>query len=115
VIESYERDGQQRTEHPVLEDNGDGRGTEEPGQPGEDGALARTLFLSTGSSRDVPEGAADPEVRALIERREAIEERIAALKASKEKSDPAAYAAELERLLVELARTNAAIKEKVKR
>ena len=115
VIESYERDGQLRTEHAVLEDNGDGKGTEEPGQPGGDGALARTLFLSPGSSRNVPEITADPEVRALIERREAIEERIAALKASKEKIDPAAYAAELERLLVELARTNAAIKEKVKR
>jgi hypothetical protein len=115
VIESYERDGQLRTEHAVLEDNGDGKGIEEPGQPGEDGALARTLFLSAGSPRDLPGADADPEVRALIGKREAIEERIAALKASKEKADPAAYAAELERLLIDLARTNAAIKEKVKR
>jgi hypothetical protein len=115
VIESYERDGQLRTEHAVLEDNGDGKGIEEPGQPGEDGALARTLFLSAGSPRDLPGADADPEVRALIGKREAIEERIAALKASKEKADPAAYAAELERLLIDLARTSAAIKEKVKR
>jgi hypothetical protein len=115
VIESYERDGQLRTEHPVLDDNGDGKGTEEPGQPGGDGALARTLFLSAGSSRDLPGADADPEVRALIGKREAIEERIAALKASKEKTDRGAYEAELERLLVELARTNASIKEKVKR
>jgi hypothetical protein len=115
VIESYERDGQLRTEHPVLDDDGDGRGAEEPGQPGGDGALARTLFLSAGSPRDLPGADAGPEVRALIATREAIEERIAALKASKEKTDPAAYAADLERLLIELARTSAAIKEKVKR
>lgn len=115
VVESYERDGQLRTEHPVLDDDGDGKGVEEPGQPGGDGALARTLFLAAGPPRDFPDGAADPEVRALIERRGAIEEQIAALKASKDKTDPAAYAAELERLLIELARTSASIKEKVKR
>ncbi len=50
VVESYERDGQLLTEHAVLDDNGDGKGTDEPGQPGEDGALARTLFLSAGSA-----------------------------------------------------------------
>jgi hypothetical protein len=115
VIESYERDGQLLTEHAVLDDNGDGKGTEEPGQPGEDGALARTLFLSAGSAPFVPGADADPETRALIETRQALEDRIAALKASKDKMDPAAYAGELERLLVDLARTNAAIKEKVKR
>lgn len=115
VAESYERDGQLLTEHAVLDDDGDGKGTAEPGQPGGDGALARTLFLSAGSGPSVPGGEADPEVRALVERRQALEDRIAALKASKEKTEPAAYASELERLLIDLARTNAAIREKVKR
>ena len=63
----------------------------------------------------MPGADTDPEIRALVEQRQALEERIAALKASKEKTDPAAYASELERLLIELARTNAAIREKVKR
>jgi hypothetical protein len=115
VVESYERDGQLLTEHAVLDDNGDGKGTDEPGQPGGDGAVARTLFLSAGSSEPLPGADADPELRALVEKRQALEDRIAGLKASKEKTDPAEYAAELERLLIDLARTNAAIKEKVKR
>jgi hypothetical protein len=115
VVESYERDGQLLTEHAVLDDNGDGKGTDDPGQPGGDGAVARTLFLSAGSSQPVPGADADPEIRALVERRQALEERVAALKASKDKMEPEAYAGELERLLIDLARTNAAIKEKVKR
>jgi len=115
VAESYERDGQLLTEHAVLDDDGDGKGTGEPGRPGGDGAVARTLFLSAGTSQPMPGADADPEIRALVEQRQALEDRIAALKASKEKTDPAAYASELERLLIELARTNAAIKEKVKR
>jgi len=113
VAESYERDGQLLTEHAVLDDNGDGKGTDDPGQPGGDGAVARTLFLSAGSAQPVPGADADPEIRALIEQRQALEDRIAALKASKDKTDPVAYASELERLLIDLARANAAIKEKV--
>jgi hypothetical protein len=115
VVESYERDGQLLTEHAVLDDDGDGKGSDAPGQPGGDGAIARTLFLSAGGSQPAPGADADPEIRALAERRQALEERIAALKASKDKMDPDAYAGELERLLIDLARANAAIKEKVKR
>ena len=115
VAESYERDGQLLTEHAVLDDNGDGKGSDEPGQPGGDGAVARTLFLSAGGSQPVPGADADPEIRALAEKRQALEDRITALKASKEKMEPAAYASELEALLIDLARTNAAIKERVKR
>ena len=115
VVESYERDGQLLTEHAVLDDNGDGKGTDEPGQPGGDGAVARTLFLSAPAAQPVAGADADPEIRALVDRRQAFEDRIAALKASKDKMDPEAYAGELERLLIDLARTNAAIREKVKR
>jgi hypothetical protein len=115
VVESYERDGQLLTEHAVLDDNGDGKGTDEPGQPGGDGAVARTLFLSAAATQPVAGADADPEIRALVDRRQAFEDRIAALKASKDKMDPEAYAGELERLLIDLARTNAAIREKVKR
>ncbi len=115
VAESYERDGQLLTEHAMLDDDGDGKGTAEPGQPGGDGAMARTLFLSAGAGQAVPGADTDPAIRALVEQRQALENSIAALKASKEKTDPAAYASELERLLIDLARTSAAIREKVKR
>jgi hypothetical protein len=114
VGESYERDGQLLTEHAVLDDDGDGKGSDAPGQPGTDGALARTLFMAAASSGTTPGADADPELRALIDARRALENRIAALKASKEKADPAQYASELEQLLIDLARTNRAIREKQK-
>ena len=49
VAESYERDGQLRTEHAVLEDNGDGRPSERPWryeQDGADGRLAAGFVLA---------------------------------------------------------------------
>ena len=66
VAESYERDGQLLTEHAVLDDDGDGKGTDEPGQPGGDGALARTLFLSAAAAARAAGRDADPELRALV-------------------------------------------------
>jgi hypothetical protein len=114
VGESYERDGQLLTEHAVLDDDGDGKGSDAPGQPGTDGALARTLFISAAGSQAAPGTDADPELRALIDARRVLEDRIAALKASKEKADPAQYASDLEQLLIDLARTNRAIREKQK-
>jgi hypothetical protein len=114
VGESYERDGQLLTEHAVLDDDGDGKGSDAPGQPGIDGALARTLFIAAATSGTIPGADADPELRALIDARRVLEDRIAALKASKEKADPAQYASELEQLLIDLARTNRAVREKQK-
>jgi len=114
VADSYKRDGQLLTEHAVLDDNGDGKGAVAPGQPGEDGALARTLFMSASSAtRTIPDQA-DPELRALVARRDALEARIAALRAAKDKTDPKTYEADLEGLLIDLARVNRSIREKQK-
>ncbi len=114
VADSYKRDGQLLTEHTVLDDNGDGKGTAAPGQPGEDGALARTLFMSAASAaRAIPDHA-DPELRALVAQRDALETRIAALKAAKDKTDPEKYERDFEQLLIDLARVNRAIGEKQK-
>ena len=115
VVESYERDGQLLTEHAVLDDDGDGKGTDTPGEPGKDGALARTLFLTATASTVVLDEAADPELRALAEQQKALEGRIAALRAAKATTETAQYERELEQLLVELARTSRAIKEKQKK
>jgi len=116
VAESYERDGQLLTEHAVLDDNGDGKGSDTPGQPGADGSLARTVFLAAAPSGDgALANAADPELRALAVKRRALEGQIAALQAVKEKTDAAAYARDLEQFLLELARTNRAIRERQKK
>jgi hypothetical protein len=113
VADSYSRDGQLLTEHAVLDDNGDRKGSDAPGQPGGDGALARTVFLSAASTRAIGD-LADPELRALVARRNGIEAGIAALKAAKDDTDPDQYERDLERMLVELARVTRAIREKQK-
>jgi hypothetical protein len=114
VADSYKRDGQLLTEHAVLDDNGDGKGSAAPGQPAGDGALARTVFMSAASAARVVADQADPELRALVARRDTLETRIGALKAAKDKTDPAKYEAELEQLLIDLARANRAIRERQK-
>ena len=114
VADSYKRDGQLLTEHAVLDDNGDGKGTAAPGQLGGDGALARTLFVSAASAARAVPDQADPELRALVAQRDALEARIAALKAAKDKTDPTKYEADLEGLLIDLARVNRSIREKQK-
>jgi len=116
VTESYKRDGQLQTEHATLDDDGDGAGTDAPGQSGGDGALARTLFLSASvDGRPGPNAAADPALRALYEEQRALEQRVAALKAARAKMDPAQYDKELEQLLVALARKSREISEREKR
>lgn len=116
VAESYEKEGQLLTEHAVLDDDGDGKGSDAAGQPGADGALARTLFMTAAAdSRAAVEASADPALRALYDERRAIEDRIGALKASKDRLDPARYEQEMEPLLVELAKKSREIREKEKK
>ena len=114
VVESYERDGQLLTEHAVLDDNGDGKGTDTPGGPDTDGALARTLFMTAAAGAGAADESADPDVRALVEQQKALEGRIAGLRAAKGTMEAAQYERDLEQLLIELARTTRAIKEKQK-
>jgi len=49
-----------------------------------------------------------------VARRKEIEDRLAALKALKDQMDDAAYARDLEQVLIELARVSRAIREKQK-
>lgn len=114
VAQSYEKDGQLLTEHALLDDNGDGRGSEGPGQPGTDGALARTLFLATDAGARVADTTSDPALRALYQERRAIEDRIAALRAARDRTAPAQYEQEMEKLLVELAKKSREIREREK-
>lgn len=55
----------------------------------------------------------DPKLRPLLDKRDGIERRIAALKARKDAMAQAAYTAELQKLLIELARTQNAIDEAI--
>lgn len=95
----YEQRGQLSTERPLLDDDGDGIGRESQA-PGGDGSLARRLFLDP--DRVVPTG--DPVVADLQRRRDAVQAQLDELKMRQPLLKEGEYQAELERLLLELAR-----------
>jgi hypothetical protein len=114
VARAYESDNRLLTEHAQLDDDGDGKGTSEAGvrvasganAGGSDGALARRIFLSAGAATST---VAAGDAR-LVTRRDSLQNAVEALRARKETMPAAAYDAELERLLVALATTNAQLR-----
>ena len=109
----YEKGHLLATEHAVLDDNGDGTGSSVPDPATGDGAMARRVFLGGGeSTADGAAASADPRVAELRRQRRAIEEKIGALKARKDAMESAQYEDELEKLLVELARSEATLRQK---
>jgi hypothetical protein len=96
----YEQRGQLPTERPLLDDDGDGVG-HEAGNPGSDGALARATFLQPAP---MP---ADAAAAAVVRRQREIESQVEDLKRRRASMPAAVYDAELERLLLELARISA--------
>jgi hypothetical protein len=100
VARAYEREGIMLTEHPLLDDSGDGKGTGEPTADGPIGRVASIISLGTASAEPLPES---PALRALHLERRDLERRVEALKLLKNGMEPARYAAELEKLLTELA------------
>jgi hypothetical protein len=101
----YDEHNQLPTERPLIDDDGDGVGREAQSQ-GADGSLARGTYLqSAGEPVDAPR-------RALAARQAALEAQVDALKARRSSMAPDAYQAELERLLLELARISAELRSK---
>ena len=98
VRRHYEQRGQLATERPLLDDNGDGMGRE-AGAPGEDGHVARTVYLDPDP--DVTGG--DAAMVALEGRRKALESQLEGLKTRKASLSDEQYRAELEKILIELA------------
>jgi hypothetical protein len=103
----YEQRGQLATERPILDDSGDGIG-KEADQPGPDGAVASRVYVGAGI--ELPAAVADPALAPLVARRDALEAQLADLKARKDQMEPDQYAADLERLLIELARVSRQIR-----
>jgi hypothetical protein len=106
TAEFYTRAGRLATEHALLEDNGDGVG--HPKMEGGDGFLARATYLD---SLTVAQAAAGANVAKLMRERTRLEGEIAELIARKSNMVEADYEKELERLFVELAKVNRAIKQ----
>jgi hypothetical protein len=108
VARAYERAGIMVTEHALLDDSGDREGAMEPNATGKDGRMAAVLSLGAVTGGDpLP---SDPRLRALYEQRRDLERRVDALKLLKGSMESAQYAADLEKLLTELARKTREIK-----
>lgn len=107
VASLYERGNRLSTEHALLEDDGDGRGSLTPAEPGGDGEVARWLFLG-----DTPRTqAADSLLAPLYARRDSLERAIATLRSAKDTLPPERYQQDLEALLLKLAQVSRAIRE----
>jgi hypothetical protein len=103
----YEQRGQLSTERPVLDDNGDKVGREAQA-PGPDGTLARTTYLDAEPGTMT----ADVALAGLQRRRAALEAQLEELKGRKESLAAEEYEAQLERVLVELARVARQIRQR---
>jgi hypothetical protein len=111
VARAYAKDNRLLTEHAVLDDNGDGTGSEAPQGGAGDGALAGAVFFGpAGGAAAV--AATDPLLKALYARRDSLERHVAELRAAKSRMAPEAYEQQLEATLVDLATTSRAIREK---
>lgn len=107
VARAYESDSRLPTEHAILDDDGDRRGSDAPDPPAGDGAAARSFIIgartaaaATGNGGDVT----------LVRRKEQLEAQVDSLRRRKEAMTADAYERELERLLVELARVNQSLR-----
>ena len=107
VRQWYQQRGQLATERALLDDNGDGRGTE-AGQPGPDGSRAARLYL--GAGLEEAEVVTDPRLAPLVARREELRQVVDDLKAAKADRSAEAYLRDLERVLLELARVSRQIR-----
>ena len=105
----YKKKDRLATEHALIDDNGDGAGHEEA--IAGDGVIAKTTYID---SRLIGQAGGDAELAALLNKRQQLEEAVERLKARKAEMKPDDYDAELERLLIELAKTNQEIKSKQK-
>ena len=101
------RTPQLSTERPLLDDDGDRVGREAD-TPGEDGGLARTIFLDP----DRTPAHADGEMAALERQRAVLQLQLDDLRNRKESMSDEQYQQELERLLVQIARIDRQLRER---
>jgi len=108
VARHYTERAQLTTERALLSDTDDRKGVQATVAAGPVGTMASSFYLE----RDVAAESADPAVRALIERRRALEGDAEAHIQKKSGADPAAWSAEFERLMIELARVSRDIRQR---
>jgi hypothetical protein len=108
VKQYFDQKGQLPTERPLLDDTGAGIGREAL-TPGSDGAIARITYLDPDAVLTLP---ADTALAGLVKRQAELQAALEELKARKESTPAEQYEAQLERLLVDLARVSIQIRAK---
>lgn len=106
VARWYREQNRLVTEHAMLDDNGDGKGSTHPDGK-TDGAIARTFYLTGGAAITATN---DPRLRTLLAEKQELEEKIETLKSMKATMEAAVYERELEKLLVDLSLKNQEIR-----
>ena len=103
VVQAFQQKGNLLTEHATIDDGGEGR-------------LAATMFLGIGrGDAAFNVDMTDPEVKKLVDQRDAIERDIAALKLMKATMDEAKYDAQMEKLLTDLEVKTKALRDRQKK
>ncbi len=100
VQRSYDSDKRLLIEHALLDDNGDGEGSLEPGEFEVDGMLANRVYLQ--QPRSAATGASN-ELVAMLQRKQELEQSIRDLKRQRENMERDSYYDRLESLLIDLA------------
>jgi hypothetical protein len=108
VRQWFEQKGQLPTERPLLDDTGAGVGRE-ASSPGTDGAVAGVTYLEPEPAAAL---AGDTALGALQKRLTELQTALEELKAKKVAMPPDQYDAELEKLVLEIARVSAQIRSK---
>lgn len=100
VTDAFKQKGLILTEHAVMED-------------GDEGRLAARAFLGIGrADAALTADLSDPETKALVDERDAIQKQIEALQLQKASMDPAKYDGAMEKLLTDLALKTKAIRDR---
>jgi hypothetical protein len=107
VKQHYEQRGQLSTERALLDDNGDGSGSEQ-GAEGPDGGLARLWNLDAEPAAVTN----NPELAALVKQQRSLEAQAEELKAKKGEMPQPEWQAAYEKLMLELARVSQEIRKK---
>jgi len=108
VKQFFDQKGQLPTERPLLDDTGAGIGREAEA-PGNDGAVARITYLQPDAVLTLP---SDVALAGLMQREAELQALLEALKARKESTPADQYEAELEKILIDLARVSIQIRAK---
>jgi hypothetical protein len=99
----FEGQGRLVTERALLDDTGDGVGREAEDSEGDDGRIAQITYLQAEVVRTA---AGDPRTEQLLARRQELSDAIDRLRSRQAEMPSAEYDAELEKLLLELARVD---------